>query len=323
MHMQLYCHGWAGMGCCTTRSCILGTQNFGRVTRRPGRRSTWVSCSDALHRSSGRDKALQALNSVLTSLRKNDLPALQRLLESGEDAAAASSADRGKGSGLLQRYGYREGGVLAEFSDVFDLSSRRLLPSNLLRRSQVLSTIRYQQGHGQSGYLVRMNVTSKSGEEGTVMWRLSATNCVVTCVGSNDSSENGITVVHPRHSPDAVLNAYMRAMTEKNFVGAQEFCAWNPGLYDGLDLSSLGGRCDPAYRDALDGFFSNTMSAAPYHTLANSDEWLLADGVLLDQNRMVREVVVRVGPGAWAHWGVELAIGGNGCWAVDGIRFLE
>ncbi len=155
------------------------------------------------------------------------------------------------------------------------------------------------------------------------MWRLSATNRVVSCVGSNDKGVNCTTVVHPRHSPDAVLDAYMRAMTEGNFFGAQEFCAWNPGLYDGLDLTSLGGRYDPAYRQALAGFFTDTTRTVPYYTLASSDEWLLVDGVLLDQARMVREVVVRVGPGEWGHWGVELAIGGNGCWVVDGMRYFD
>ncbi len=304
----------SGAACSTTRSSLWwGT---GRNCRR-------VSCSDALHQPLARDEALDALNGVLTSLRKNDLPALRRYLEKRENLASPPFAGSVGGSGLLQQYGYREGGVLMDFTDIFDLTSRRLLPSNLLRRSKVLSIIRYEQGHEQSGHLVRMNVTAKSGEEGIVMWRLSSSNRLISCVGSNEAGEKCTTVVHPRHSPDAVLDAYMRAMKEKNYVGAHEFCAWSPGLYDGLDSTSLGGRYDPAYRDALAGFFSDTQTAAPYHVLARGGEWLLADGVLLDQSRMVREVVVRVGPGEWAHWGVELAIGRNGCWVVDGIRYLD
>jgi hypothetical protein len=38
---------------------------------------------------------------------------------------------------------------------------------------------------------------------------------------------------------------------------------------------------------------------------------------------MVREVVLRVGPGEWKTWGIELAIGNNGCWVVDAIRYLN
>mmetsp|Transcript_4595 Transcript_4595/g.13027 ORF Transcript_4595/g.13027 Transcript_4595/m.13027 type:complete len:322 (+) Transcript_4595:768-1733(+) len=321
--MSMYCvsHSWPGTGSCTARAGTVGTiQRNGRQTvfSRAGRQPAWVSCSGALHRSSGQDQALQALNDVMTCLRKNDLAALRRWLEPREDVAAAYSTGGGKGSGLLQQYGYQEGGVLMDFKDTFDLTSRRLLPSNLLRRSRVLSTIQ-----GQSGYLVRMSVTAKSGEEGSVMWRLSSANRVVSCVGSDETDENCTTVVHPRHSPDAVLHAYMREMTARNFFGAQEFCAWNPRLYDGLDLTSLGGRYNPAYRESLAGFFADTTRAVPYHTLANSDEWLVTDGMLLHQARMVREVVLRVGPGEWKTWGIELAIGNNGCWVVDAIRYLN
>ena len=88
-----------------------------------------------------------------------------------------------------------------------------------------------QKGYDQQndGYFVRMHVTAKSGEQGTVLWALSGSNRVVSCVESKEDGGEQCTTVHPRHSPDAVLAGYMAAMQGKNFVSSQGFCAWNPG----------------------------------------------------------------------------------------------
>ena len=265
-------------------------------------------------------EALAALNDVVTVLRKRDLGTLRELVAPRtSEATAAGAVKKSSPSGRLQRAGYREGGVLVDFVDVFDLGTRRMLPGNLLRRSQVLSAMRQPGG----GYLVRQKITAKSGEEGTVLWEISASNRLVACteevVGASGASSDSCVAdaSHPRNGPDAILSTYMTAMRRSDFVGAQEFAAWNHALYDGLELQGIqGGRFAPAYMTRIKAFFAVANAGdtpAPYYSIPHCEEWILADGVLVDQQRMAREVVVRVGRGGrgrseWIHWAFELCI---------------
>jgi hypothetical protein len=97
---------------------------------------------------------------ALVYLRKNEFESLESLLDL-------------TGHGLLDDYtssrlGLTDGGVLSRYAAYFDVGSRRLLPSNLLRRSRVTGALRFT----KDIFHVRMAVTSKSGEEGVILWRL-------------------------------------------------------------------------------------------------------------------------------------------------------
>ena len=301
--------------------------------RRKPKRQPTVRCSRPRDHhpkhSSHREDALQALNDVVTVLRKKDLVALRRMVA---PSAAVSSAGRPKSS-RLGRVGYREGGVLVDFTDVFDLGSRRLLPSNLLRRSQVLSVMERPSRAGDGNdfsHLIRQKVTAKSGEEGILLWELSASKKLVSCVETSRIEEASyLRHSHPRNSPDVVLASYLALIQRNDFVGSQEFTGFQ-SVYEGLDLSGLG-RFDGEYRTRLEAFFSRDASdvsaskgGVPYSALARCDEWVFAEGVLLDQHHMVREVVVRVGDGDWAHWAFELSlsVSNNGCWVITAVRHL-
>ena len=298
-----------------------------RLERSPYRRASRTKAPCRAHRhSSPSSEALAALNDVVTVLRKRDLGTLRELVAPRtSEATAAGAVKKPSPSGRLQRAGYREGGVLVDFADVFDLGTRRMLPGNLLRRSQVLSAMRQPGG----GYLVRQKITAKSGEEGTVLWEISASNRLVSCTeevsgASESSGASGASsdscvadASHPRNGPDAILSTYMTAMRRSDFIGAQEFTAWNHALYDGLDLHDIqGGRFAPAYRTRTEAFFAVENAgdtSAPYFSIPHCEEWIFADGVLVDQQRTVREVVVRAGRGGrgrseWVHWAFELCI---------------
>jgi hypothetical protein len=261
-----------------------------------------------------REHALDALNEVVTMLRKNDLVSLRGVVS----PVSERSSDRLKPASRLREL-YEEGGTLVEFRDVFDLGSRRLLPSNLLRRSRVLSAFPSHEG----GYMVRMSVTSKSGEEGTVLWTLDGDGKLVSCTECQGESADGgaCTTVHPRHGPDSVLEGYRIAMGNKAYLSAQEFCYGS--VYAGVELprGEATSRFDPAYRKALEEIFEGPN--ASFSSIASGDEWVLGDGVLLEQTRMVRAVLIRVAPGTWCHWAFSLSVSPmNGCWMIDCVRPL-
>lgn len=97
---------------------------------------------------------------AMVYLRKNDVESLESLLDLDSTILLDSYTSF--------RLGLTDGGVLSRYAAYFDAGSRRLLPSNLLRRCRVTSAL----GCTKDVFHVRMAVTSKSGEEGVVLWRL-------------------------------------------------------------------------------------------------------------------------------------------------------
>lgn len=97
---------------------------------------------------------------ALVYLRKNDFESLESLLDLTDHRLLDSYTS--------SRLGLTDGGVLSRYATYFDAGSRRLLPSNLLRRSRVTGALRFT----KDIFHVRMTVTSKSGEEGVILWRL-------------------------------------------------------------------------------------------------------------------------------------------------------
>jgi len=97
---------------------------------------------------------------ALVYLRKNDFESLESLLD--PDCALLSREYRSS------RLGLTDGGVLSRYATCFDAGSRRLLPSNLLRRSRITGALQCT----KELFHVRMAVTSKSGEEGVILSQL-------------------------------------------------------------------------------------------------------------------------------------------------------
>lgn len=96
----------------------------------------------------------------LTLFRKEDVASLAPFLPPG--------AGESEGRHSVGGADVREQGSLAPLGGVLDVGARRVLPGNLLRRSQVLSSLRL----GAGDVLLRTAVTASTGEEAVLRWRL-------------------------------------------------------------------------------------------------------------------------------------------------------
>jgi len=189
-----------------------------------------------------------------------------------------------------------------------DVSARRVLPGNLLRRSRVLSAIR----PNSLTYHTRVSVTGCAGEEVVLFWRLgkgehgawhveSVALDAEWCRGAA-AGPSGVSLPHPRLPPEAVVIAQLRALRDGDAAAAEAFvlrCAGQPGLF-----SAGAGRAIAA---ALAG---SGIRAE------------LGRGALPSQRRHLQEVVISredsTGEGALKLvWG--LSVQADGCWMVESI----
>mmetsp|Transcript_6873 Transcript_6873/g.13666 ORF Transcript_6873/g.13666 Transcript_6873/m.13666 type:complete len:314 (-) Transcript_6873:186-1127(-) len=262
----------------------------------------------------GRAGPVDIVKEAVVCLRSSDIQGMESLILS-EDASDSSPCRRSDRIRIGE-----DGGLLVSLKSVFDVGSRRLLPFNLLRRSQVLSVLSLDRDTCQ----VRTKISSKYGEEGIVVWNVERDGNTwrIVRVSREDTGECLPTTLHPVHSPESVIRAYLDWMKKKDYVQAHQLCEgipfasmmMGPVQSHAVALSFL----EPEQRALLDSFFDEHES---YRCIVDHKEYVFGDAVLIDEQCMVQEVVVRDREGTWWHAAFELSIKQHhGCWSIDDIR---
>ena len=245
----------------------------------------------------------KVVEDAVTLFRKNDMVGLKSLVDVSEDV---------------------------DVSSVFDVGSRRLLPSNLLRRSLVLSVLPVS----NDSYQIRMNISSKSGEQGVLVWRVGNVSeekgWLIERVWREQEhdQENVPVTLHPRYSPESIIRAYIDSMGRRDYIHAHGFCHGVPydellDVLDGLGyqkermLNSFLFCTDPVAREALEEFLmSESFGCIIYHK-----EFVFGHASLVDQRHMVQEVVLKDDrDGDWKHVMFHISIQHHGCWAIHSIE---
>lgn len=260
---------------------------------------------------------------VLTLLRKNNVRAVSKVLAKSQSKTAIISSRDAV---------YRDNSVLSDHCDVFDVGSRRVLPSNLLRRSQVLSVLPMP---GIDSHIchVRTKVCSKSGEEGVILWKMISGEDVkdwrISSARLEDVFDDVPSTLHPRYSPESIIRAYLLAMKKQEYVQAQYFC--HGIVFDGLleELSARGSYSgndmmlfmEPTFRECMEAL----VSRASHCRLVDHGEWIWGEGLLSDQQHMIQEVVIKgKNPRSdWQHWLFHIGIHDqHGCWTINEVKQL-
>lgn len=251
---------------------------------------------------------------AVVCLRSSDIQAMESLVLS-EDACDSSPSRRPGRIHIGE-----DGGLLVSLKRVFDVGSRRLLPFNLLRRSQVLSVLSLDTDTCQ----IRTKISSKYGEEGILVWNVERHGNTWRIVHVSREDTDGClpTTLHPVYSPESVIRAYLNWMEKKDYVQAHQLCEgipfasmmMGPVQSHSVALSFL----EPEQRALLDSFFDEHES---YRCIVDHREYVFGDAVLIDEQCMVQEVVIRDRGGAWWHAAFELSIKQHhGCWSIDNVR---
>eukprot|EP00890_Picochlorum_soloecismus_P001026 jgi/Picsp_1/1924/NSC_05390-R1_hypothetical protein COCSUDRAFT_61816 [Coccomyxa subellipsoidea C-169] len=266
---------------------------------------------------------------AMVYLRKNDVESLESLLDLDSTILLDSYTSF--------RLGLTDGGVLSRYAAYFDAGSRRLLPSNLLRRCRVTSAL----GCTKDVFHVRMAVTSKSGEEGVVLWRLGrpSEESHLKNPGKNNTwaiqhvsreetekvAETGPLpqTPHPRVSPEAVLRAHLGALIRGDVMQACMFCAEEayPSSPSGGEPgreSRNQGYLHPRRREIVRGF----LDLPEYKSLASHTEVVFGEGLLVDQGHVVQEVVLNAASRGWQGFLFHVQLKQNACWMITKIESM-
>lgn len=259
---------------------------------------------------------------ALTLLRKNSLDVLPDILLEGKPSDGP----------LIQARDtlYHDQSILAGYCHVFDVGARRLLPSNLLRRSQVLSVL-----PRPKGCHVRTAVCSKSGEEGIILWKLVSKDGIGKWHVSSANLEgliDGIDIprtLHPRYSPESIIHAYLTAMKKREYTQAQLFC--NGIVFNQLsdDLLANGYSRNESgmlfIEPVSKGCLNSLMSLDSHSCIVKHREWVLGKAVLSNPKQMVQEVIIKGEDplSDWEHWIFQIDIHDyHGCWTIHAIDRL-
>ena len=255
-------------------------------------------------------RPVDVVQEAVVCLRSSDVQAVESLVQFEHGSVSPSG----------RIHLGEDGGILVSLKSVFDVGSRRLLPFNLLRRSQVLSVLSLNTDACQ----IRTKISSKYGEEGILVWNVVRHGNTWRIVNVSREEMDGClpTTLHPVHSPESIVRAYLDYMKKKEYVQAHQLCEGVPfasmmlesGQWDAGALSFL----KPEKRALLDSFFEEHE---PYACIIDQRECVLGDSVLIDERCMVQEVVIRDKDGAWWHAAFELSIKQHhGCWSIDDVR---
>lgn len=284
--------------------------------------------------------AVQAVQDALTLLRKNDIDTLYDTLLDHQTRHMDDVPEQRKDSieSIKSVHGnvlYVDGSVLARHCDVFDVGARRLLPSNLLRRSQVLSVLPIPAVLDDVMICcVRTKISSTSGEEGIIMWTLVHRDELAgwRVTSANIEGPNALLqendlpgTLHPRYSPESIIQAYLIAIKNGEYVHAQSFC--NGIVFSELqnELQARGylkNESSMLFLEATSkACFDAITSRYPHRCFLENGECVWGKGLLLDQKHMVQEIAI-VGQSSpeWHHWLFHTSIQDHlGCWAIDNI----
>lgn len=260
-----------------------------------------------------------AVIEALTLLRKNNVQAVSEILVTSKTETVTIES---------QDVVYRDGSVLSDYCNVFDVGARRMLPSNLLRRSQVLSVMPVV---GSGVCHVRTKVCSKSGEEGIILWKLQLDDedngWRISCARLEYGLHDVPKTLHPRYSPESILQAYLAAMKNREYTQAQCFCS---GIVLDMLKEELSARgyysrnepgmlfIEPISKECMD----TVMSHDSHQSIVEHREWVWGRGLLCDQKRMVQEVVIKgKHPSSdWQHWIFHIGIHNHhGSWTIHAV----
>ena len=268
---------------------------------------------------------------ALTALRKNSLNNIPAIICTSEVVPKNYRSER-----LLME----DGSMLSPYAHIFDVGARRLLPRNLLRRSRVLGALPSESGR----YQIRMAVTSKSGEEGVLVWELAnrsssaakAMWCLERVVREREEHTTPLpTTPHPRVSPESILLSFLKHIRELDVTQALSFCVGNP-IMDAISqhqqspLSSLDISLDPEKRKDL----LEALELYPYCVLKSYTEIVLGEGLLLNQRHMVQEIFLHTSPRSnsvnsldsfpsWVRFIWHVKLQKHACWMIDKIEYID
>jgi hypothetical protein len=177
-----------------------------------------------------------------------------------------------------------------------------------------------------------MNISSKSGEQGVLVWRVENVSeekgWLVARVWREQDQDDVPVTLHPRYSPESIIRAYVDSMGRRNYVHAHGFCHGVPygELLDVLDrlgyqkermLNSFLFCTDTVAQEALEEF----LKSGSFGCILYYKEYVFGHARLVDQRHMVQEVVLKdERDGDWKHVMFHIAIQHHGCWAIHRIE---
>lgn len=264
----------------------------------------------------------EVVEQVLTALRKGTDDAVADFMHSSHKETVDEWVRY-----RSERLQMEDGGVLSRFAFAFCVGSRRLLPSNLLRRSRVLSAL----SPSGNEYQIRMLVSSKSGEEGVVVWDLRLEGDGQACEQwkvfhvAREQAElqpefEAPVTPHPRVSPESIMMGHIMALMASDFHQANAFCARLPFGEEEKECAESNLMLNPYVFSAM----ACTLREHPYSILTKRSEIVLGEGLLVSQKYMVQELFLKeLGkPKAQWHrflWHIKLQK--HACWMIDKVDF--
>lgn len=124
-------------------------------------------------------------------------------------------------------------------------------------------------------------------------------------------------------SPEAVLRAHLEALKKGDVMHACMFCADEAypscssacGEY-GIEPSQ--GYLDPQRIEVINGF----LALPEYTSLTSHTEVVFGEGLLVDQEHVVQEVVLNAKSSGWQGFLFHIQLKQNACWMITKIESI-
>lgn len=240
---------------------------------------------------------------ILTLFRKAQLKALQPILPSEFPLHRPPLIQIGNSN-------CEESGPLATLAPLLSVGARRTLPGHLLRRSQILSSLR-----SDTAYFLRTAITSCTGEEVVLDWTLKlipgtcGDQWILTSIETDHNIDRLPTTPHPRVSPEQVVLAQLHALKRNEIYEAASWNCWrrSSGRF-GIHFKLL----------------SQLVQQEPYSALIGYENAQLEQAALPSQRHQLQQVVIEKNSSGCdiQRFVWKLAVQDHGCWMVTGIEPL-